>query len=64
MTPATDANTEIEVTPGMIEAGVSALEGYLIEDALTDYSRFEAVREVFLAMRRAAKTERPSRSNS
>jgi len=48
------ADGEIEITPEMIEAGVTAIERHLLEDGLTQYARREAAHESFRAMCKAA----------
>jgi hypothetical protein len=52
--PVDSSETEIEVTPEMIGAGVSALEAHLIDDALTSLSKKVGVAAVWDAMYRVA----------
>ena len=47
---------EIEITPEMIDVGVKALEAGLLEECSLPNHRPQLVREVWVAMYRAAKS--------
>jgi hypothetical protein len=52
---AEDKNPEIKVTPEMVEAGIAALEEYLLDGELIRGLRPEAVRNVYMVMLQASK---------